>query len=105
MLKQAGAGQRPGELGEGDHQVSDGDVGAQLPGRLARSMSRLDGRLEPLAGRSQVGVVLVEGAGEHRAQGADPLVGRGVHEAAQRVEARRRLLGERPLGLRRTCGP
>lgn len=88
----AGAGQRPGELGEGDHQISDADVGAQVTGRTGPFRELLDGAGEAVAGGGQVRVVLVEGGVEHRAQGADPLLCGGVHERPQRAE-RGRLAG------------
>ncbi|CAO0834024.1 hypothetical protein SMICM17S_10618 [Streptomyces microflavus] len=84
---QAGdAGQRPGELGEGDEYVTDGDVGTQPPRGHGARHEPLDGLFEASARGEQVGVVLVEDAGEHRAQGADPFVGGRVHEAAERGE-------------------
>ena len=94
MSRQRGARQRPGELGEGDHQVADADVGAEPAGRPGALHEALDGLFEALARGDAVGVVLVEAAGEHRAQRADPLVGGGVDEAPQRREGVG-LLGER----------
>lgn len=86
---QAGeARKRPGELGEGDQQISDGDVGAEPSCRMGTVDETLDDPFEPVAFGEQVGMVLVEvdASGEHRAQGADPLVGGRVGEAAQRDE-------------------
>lgn len=80
------AGQRPGELGEGDEYVTDGDVGAQTPRGHGALDEPFDGLFEATALGEQFGMVLVEAAGQHRAQRADPFVGRRVHEAAERGE-------------------
>lgn len=94
------AGEWPGELGEGDEHVTDGDVGAQPPRGLGARHESFDGLFEAPALGEQVGVVPVEDAGEHRAQGADALVGRRVDEAAERGER----IGLRRLGLLRAQG-
>ena len=74
------------------------------PAARARSHEPLHVAFEAFAGRVQLRVVLVEGVGEHRAERPDPLVGRRVHEAAQRVEGVG-LLGGGRLGPSRRPGP
>lgn len=77
------ARERATELGQGDHQVADADVRTDQPGVLARGQQGDDGLLQRGARRQQFGVFAVEPVGEHRTQGADPLVRGGVREPAQ----------------------
>ncbi len=97
-VRTAASGQRPSQLGERDHQVTDGDVGTQLAAVACGAHQGLDGPLQALTRCEQVGVVLVDAVREQRAQGADPLLDRGEDEAPQRLESIG-LLGERALRL------
>lgn len=57
-VQAGGAGQRPGELGEADQYVTDGDVGAQAPRGHGARHEPFDSLFEAAALGEQFGMVL-----------------------------------------------
>src|SRR4051812_36625562 len=82
----ARTGRRPAELGDTDEQITGAHVVTELTGRPGTVHDPCDERVDPYTRGLQVGVMLVEGAGEHRTQRTDPLRGGRVRESLQRLE-------------------
>lgn len=86
-----GARKRPGEMRHDNHQVTDGDVGSQLPRALGTFHDGADRSLHLFDLVDDRGVLTVENVGEQWARGTDPLIHCFEDEAAERGEGVRLL--------------